>query len=818
MFWNKFDMMLNKESSVQDVLLDTDPEKVELKDLFEKEDCIQQAKARAPQLIKVLTRPDILRELVNLITEEPAGDLDAKNRFKEATTACEILNADVPEILDGLTQPPGELLELLFGLFSTDQILNPILTSFVTRTLGLLISKKPIEVFTFLKQKEEFLDKSLKHLNVTAITDLYIRLITAHENDDFRYKMCEWLNQQRFMQRVAEYLDVNFIADPDYHFNAAQLISDIIRFSREQQLQQLKPDDEMSKLTPETYANDLLKAADSDDFINQVVGILLKSSSSQSSIVNCISVLGAPFDFIPVNFDGNAEQRALFSELSFIVVNSRIDKYTRILHPVIPQLHDILKNPPVRNMLIAELAEGEVTLTNRVSQTRVQLVRLLALLISFGRPQLNQTIYQSGLIITLLEMFFQFYWNSFFHLHVQNCINLIIRNTPLALTTAENSQNVLVNHPLLHQLLVDGRLQQRIMQAWKENADLEATGKPRRAYMGHVTAISMELSPEQASKNSFVQVLLDEMDASTTQEWNEFMQTSIKPLVDIQSRCLAGVHPLQVQSQPNSGSIPSDVAAFEYDSTSAAPGDQSTEDINMKKHIDRLVDSENVPPGTADQKANQIIDHLADEEMRLRIGDEDEEMDISTDEEIVKTPKVAKDAVSDWPAVQPLHVAEKDGLKRMEEAENANSPWDTAMKSTDGSHDFANWDSEMTSKPAASADEWADFSAFEPGTDNNNRDMFFLSSSQAANGAQDSEDGPFEFRASCLTPEPGEPSAQAVENGEEDPRPTGDINMDPFHGPPPSSSSPLPTGSGDIPTSSECFLKHKSGEDATHSG
>lgn len=47
------------------------------------------------------------------------------------------------------------------------------------------------------------------------------------------------------------------------------------------------------------------------------------------------------------SFDGNEEQKALFSELSYRVVNSRIEKYTRILHPVIPQLHDILKNPPV---------------------------------------------------------------------------------------------------------------------------------------------------------------------------------------------------------------------------------------------------------------------------------------------------------------------------------------------------------------------------------------------------------------------------------------------------------------------------------------
>lgn len=135
----------------------------------------------------------------------------------------------------------------------------------------------------YLKRKNNLLDITLKHLNITAVTDLYIRLITAHDKDEFRYEMCEvcsrmagfvlqygrflepffqWLNSQRFMQRVAEFLDANKTTDSDYHFNAAQVISDVIRFSREQQLQQLKPTDEIASLAPDTYANELLKTAD----------------------------------------------------------------------------------------------------------------------------------------------------------------------------------------------------------------------------------------------------------------------------------------------------------------------------------------------------------------------------------------------------------------------------------------------------------------------------------------------------------------------------------------------------------------------------
>ena len=102
------------------------------------------------------------------------------------------------------------------------------------------------------------------------------------------------------MEKVAAYLDATKTPDADFHNNSAQLLSDIIRFSREQQLQQLKPDDNVDTLTPETYANDLLKTADSEAFIGLLVSNLLRSANSQTAVVNCLTVLGAPFEFIPV--------------------------------------------------------------------------------------------------------------------------------------------------------------------------------------------------------------------------------------------------------------------------------------------------------------------------------------------------------------------------------------------------------------------------------------------------------------------------------------------------------------------------------------
>lgn len=65
---------------------------------------------------------------------------------RDSTIACELLNADVPDIIIKLADVSGEYLDELFGLFASNEVLNPILTSFVTRTLGILICRKPAEV------------------------------------------------------------------------------------------------------------------------------------------------------------------------------------------------------------------------------------------------------------------------------------------------------------------------------------------------------------------------------------------------------------------------------------------------------------------------------------------------------------------------------------------------------------------------------------------------------------------------------------------------------------------------------------------------
>lgn len=49
-----------------------------------------------------LTRPEVMEELVTLITKEPENDIEEKWRYKYPNVACELLTCNVPTLNEKL--------------------------------------------------------------------------------------------------------------------------------------------------------------------------------------------------------------------------------------------------------------------------------------------------------------------------------------------------------------------------------------------------------------------------------------------------------------------------------------------------------------------------------------------------------------------------------------------------------------------------------------------------------------------------------------------------------------------------------------------
>jgi hypothetical protein len=86
-----------------------------------------------------------MEELVTLTTIEPSGEVDEKIRYKYPNIACELLTCDVPALNERLARDEA-LLGKLYAFLESDKPLNPLLASFFSKTIGVLVARKTEQV------------------------------------------------------------------------------------------------------------------------------------------------------------------------------------------------------------------------------------------------------------------------------------------------------------------------------------------------------------------------------------------------------------------------------------------------------------------------------------------------------------------------------------------------------------------------------------------------------------------------------------------------------------------------------------------------
>uniref|UniRef100_A0A146LMU2 Serine/threonine-protein phosphatase 6 regulatory subunit 3 n=1 Tax=Lygus hesperus TaxID=30085 RepID=A0A146LMU2_LYGHE len=237
MYWQ-----FNHQSSpqIETVLAKED---LTLSEVLDQENILQELKNPNTKLIEFITRNDILDELITLIIEEPSEEIDEQERYRRSNLACEVLTTDIPRLNESLSD--FSLLTKLYSFLKQEPPLNPLLASFFSRTLSLLICRKSdqnwysyqftcLTVIDFLKSRENSLKLLLKHLGTSAIMDLTLKLITQVEGDAMQQNLVDWLESEELIQSIIELFHPRI--DSDRQSNAAQLLCDSIRKFREREI------------------------------------------------------------------------------------------------------------------------------------------------------------------------------------------------------------------------------------------------------------------------------------------------------------------------------------------------------------------------------------------------------------------------------------------------------------------------------------------------------------------------------------------------------------------------------------------------------
>lgn len=189
-----------------------------------------------------LNRPDILEELIALITTVPPADAVDTLRFKHSNIACEILTSDLQSINRSIVCEEKVLLRL-YAFLEQEAPLNPLLLSFFSKVFGMLWTQKQkqdwftyqfvcVTLLEFLKGRGNFLDTVLRHVYSPVMLDLVYHMVTHIEGPDIRKTLYEWLMDQGLAEKLIGTLGETGEDAADKHLNVAQFVVEYLSMGR----------------------------------------------------------------------------------------------------------------------------------------------------------------------------------------------------------------------------------------------------------------------------------------------------------------------------------------------------------------------------------------------------------------------------------------------------------------------------------------------------------------------------------------------------------------------------------------------------------
>ncbi|BET00417.1 SIT4 phosphatase-associated protein [Nesidiocoris tenuis] len=508
-------------------------EDLTLNEVLEQENLLQELKSPNIKLIEFITRSDILSELISLIIEEPSLDIEEHERYKLPNLACEVLTTDVPRVNESLLDVA--LLTKLYSFLEKDPPLNPLLASYFSRTLSLLICRKSdqnwysyqftcLSVLDFLKSKEDSLKLLLKHLGTSAIMDLTLKLITQVEGKEMQQNLYDWLESEHLVDRIIELFHHD--VESDRHDNAAQLLSDTIKQFQDQD----NSEKDLSKPDP------ILSTIQSTETVQKLLREMLEGEvHSESGIVGGITVLLTLLD-LPAS-ESPPSRRHYYnddasSQLADANTNPAVSTIVFAILPFLPKFQDLLINPPKKPSF--KLSSGEVD--PPLGITRLSVIKLIAALISTKTLEVNQKLDELNTIKVLLDLFFQYTWNNFLHSQVEKCLAFALN----ASAAGSKEQN-----PIISNIFLKCRLLQRILDAWDDNEDEQGKGGKRKGYMGHLIKIANNVVEKvDGHLSEFVK---ENVEPDMIASWEQFVASKLLAVNQVQKQCLGGCHPMQAQ-------------------------------------------------------------------------------------------------------------------------------------------------------------------------------------------------------------------------------------------------------------------------------
>ncbi|XP_012539453.1 serine/threonine-protein phosphatase 6 regulatory subunit 3 isoform X1 [Monomorium pharaonis] len=509
-------------------------EDVTLHELMDEEDILQECKSQNKKLVEYLTRPSVMEELVTLTTKEPSMDIEERWRYKYPNVACELLTCDVPTLNEKLAGDEA-LLAKLYSFIDTDQPLNPLLASFFSKTIGVLVARKSdqnwysyqftcLQVLEFLKSRQRCVDLLLQHIETSAIMDLVLKLVTQVEGSDMRQNILNWLDSQHLVQRLVKLLAPT--SEAAKHANAAQLLCDMVTVARETQ----------RTSTERADPDPILNTLESGETVSLLLETILTTEKVESSIVGGIQVLLVLLGQRVSNVSNDGDVHGNGEDTTD---NEQCIKISNAILPYLEHLHKLLLDPPYKPAVKTTVGLLECPLGN----TRLHVTKLLSALLATENLKVHEHLELLGTFQILLDLFFKYMWNNFLHTQVQQCL-------ALAINCGRDDINIYNN------IFIKCKLIERILEAWSKNDSKQnKENGVRQGYMGHLINIANNIVTQCERSNILASFLKNNLSPECLTKWEELVSIQLVEINKIHQTVMMGdqtpVYLMSSEENPN---------------------------------------------------------------------------------------------------------------------------------------------------------------------------------------------------------------------------------------------------------------------------
>ncbi|XP_047025169.1 serine/threonine-protein phosphatase 6 regulatory subunit 3 isoform X2 [Helicoverpa zea] len=559
-------------------------ENVTLSQVLEADDILQECKADNKALIQFLTKPEILAELITLITEEPPKNVELASQYRHANIACEVLTSHLSMLSDRLSLDATQM-NRLCDFINREPPLNPLLASYFSKTVEMLLERSPkqdcylyhivcLRVLDFFKSRRDFLPNLLRHMSTSAIADTFKYFIRL--DDLFKKTVMEWLDEHQFLECLIQIVCGTYVPEeladaekaehetsekPQHNHKDDSGGSDADRdkgtpaeaaVARARRRTAAAAAGNAAALLCELVASGcageagaarsrtswaLLARLAAERGVRALLGGMFTSGAAarDAALVQGCAVLRALLLHEPA-------LRAKLCEDEPAADDER-SAVELAVAPHLPLLHHALLRPG---------DEG------RVGLARLQVAALLAHLALSEVEEVARTLLTLGTPALLVELFFQHPNNNFLHAHVYTLLKHALTN------------RVFRNQYQRH-LVEECGLLARLMEAWQA---ARAGPGPRPGYMGHVVLCLARLARALAQPDAAP------LPPDLAPRWEAFRDHELRPLLQQHDTPLGGYHPSENIYEVE---IMADTLAANYDfndMAATASMDEMADDVN----------------------------------------------------------------------------------------------------------------------------------------------------------------------------------------------------------------------------------------------